>query len=144
MCRWTLLNLYICSTKPPIRLTRTRAKNSSKRPSILIWVICCLVFIQVLEESSRLLTAEREYVAAITHTHRLLQVNPLYEACYVQLTDLYTRQNDRARALRAYHTCTTVLERELGVPSDNDIKQGAHLAPSGSMTRWPSRYKSHG
>ncbi|MEZ4861801.1 MAG: BTAD domain-containing putative transcriptional regulator [Caldilineaceae bacterium] len=73
-------------------------------------------FIQALEALTALLIAARDYATAITLTQRLLQHDPLYEAGYTQLMELYALQNDRARALHTYHTCATVLERELGVP----------------------------
>ncbi|MEZ4861430.1 MAG: AAA family ATPase [Caldilineaceae bacterium] len=73
-------------------------------------------FIQALEALTALLAAERAYGPATTLTQRLLQHDPLYEAGYTQLMELYALQNDRARALHTYHTCATILERELGVP----------------------------
>jgi DNA-binding SARP family transcriptional activator len=73
-------------------------------------------FIQLLEELTRLLVAERAYASATSLTQRLLQVDPLYEAGYTQLMELYALQDDRAHALHTYHTCATILERELGVP----------------------------
>ncbi|MFO7697740.1 MAG: BTAD domain-containing putative transcriptional regulator [Anaerolineae bacterium] len=64
--------------------------------------------IQLLEE-------EQDYEAAIAAAQRLLQHDPLQEAAYRGLIRLHALNGDRAAALRVYHTCTTVLERELEV-----------------------------
>jgi hypothetical protein len=45
----------------------------------------------------------------------LLRQDPVHEATYRRLMRLHSRGGERARALRVYHTCATVLERELGV-----------------------------
>lgn len=80
-------------------------------------------FIQALEVLTQLLTANRNYGAAIMATQRLLQHDPLYEVGYLHLMELYACQNDRARALHTYHTCTSILERELGVPPSRDMEE---------------------
>jgi len=51
---------------------------------------------------------------AIAATQQLLRIDPLHEPAYRTLIELYNRQGDRAGALRAYHSCATTLERELG------------------------------
>lgn len=79
-------------------------------------------FIQALETVTTLLVNERDYATAIALTQRLLHHDPLYEAGYAQLMELYAFQDDRARALHTYHTCVTVLERELGVPPGDEIE----------------------
>ncbi|MEZ4681261.1 MAG: BTAD domain-containing putative transcriptional regulator [Caldilineaceae bacterium] len=79
-------------------------------------------YIRALEMLTALLVNEREYTAATTLTQRLLHYDPLYEAGYRQLMELYALQNDRARALHTYHSCVTVLERELGVPPSAEIE----------------------
>ena len=72
------------------------------------------VFLLAAEQLASLLEAERDYAAAIHAAHRLLRQDTLHEATYRRLMRLYALQGDRAAALRIYHTCTTVLERELG------------------------------
>src|SRR5579864_3697746 len=57
---------------------------------------------------------ERDYQAAINSAQRLLRYDPLHETTYRHLMRLYAITGDRAAALRMYHTCATVLERELG------------------------------
>ena len=64
--------------------------------------------IQVLEEG-------REYDPAIHHAQRLLREDPLHEAGYRRLMRIRALSGDRAGALRVYHDCVTVLQRELGV-----------------------------
>jgi predicted ATPase len=70
---------------------------------------------QALAQQIQLLEAQRDYAAAIGHAQRLLQDDPIDEAAYRDLMRLLALNNDRAGALRVYHTCVTVLQRELGV-----------------------------
>jgi DNA-binding SARP family transcriptional activator len=72
-------------------------------------------FIWALERLMRLLEHERDYEAAIQVARRLLRHDPLHEATYRRLMRLYALAGDRPRALRTYHTCATVLRRELEV-----------------------------
>jgi DNA-binding SARP family transcriptional activator len=51
---------------------------------------------------------------AIRHAERALRLNPLREQTYQALMRLHAARGDRARALRTYHACAAVLERELG------------------------------
>jgi DNA-binding SARP family transcriptional activator len=62
-----------------------------------------------------LLEKQRNYGAAIKHTQRLLSFDPLREATYNDLMLLHALEGDHAGALRVYHTCATVLQRELGL-----------------------------
>ena len=76
-------------------------------------------FLQAAERLIALLEEERDYDAAIRAAHQLLRQDSLHEATYRQLMRLYGLRGDRAAALRVYHTCVTVLERELGTePSE--------------------------
>ncbi len=52
---------------------------------------------------------------AIGVAERLLRLDPLREDAYRALIVAHVGRGDRARALRAYHECAAVLERELGV-----------------------------
>lgn len=89
-------------------------------------------YLTALEELIRLLEAQRDYRAAATYAQQLLQADPLHEVTYRTLMHLYIQQGDRARALRVYHTCMTVLQEELGVepgPETQAIyQQLLHLA----------------
>ncbi|MGD2146624.1 MAG: AAA family ATPase [Anaerolineae bacterium] len=72
-------------------------------------------FGQALESLARLLEDRQEYDAAIRFAGRLLRQDALHEDAYRRLMRLYALKGDRARALRIYHQCATVLDRELGV-----------------------------
>lgn len=52
---------------------------------------------------------------AIAVAERLLRLDPLREDAHRALIAGHVGRGDRARALRAYHECAAVLERELGV-----------------------------
>ena len=70
-------------------------------------------FLGALEQLILLLERERDYPAAISAAQRLLQYDPLHETTYRHLMRFYAVSGDRAAALRTYHTCATVLDREL-------------------------------
>lgn len=72
-------------------------------------------FGEILVRLIELLHDERNYPAAIHYAQRLLRHDPLHEAAYRRLMELYALNGDRAAALRTYHTCVTTLERELAV-----------------------------
>jgi len=72
-------------------------------------------FASTLEQLITWLENERDYPAAISYAQRLLQHDPLREATYGRMMQLYAAAGDRAAALRVYHTCTTTLLNELGV-----------------------------
>ncbi|MEZ4726887.1 MAG: BTAD domain-containing putative transcriptional regulator [Caldilineaceae bacterium] len=57
----------------------------------------------------------RDYATALHYAHHLLRAEPLAENTYQQLMRLHALTDDRAAALQTYHTCITVLQRELGV-----------------------------
>jgi DNA-binding SARP family transcriptional activator len=60
---------------------------------------------------------ERQHnlAAAIPYAQHLLRLDLLQESMYLHLMRLQALQGDRTGALRTYHTCATVLARELGV-----------------------------
>lgn len=72
-------------------------------------------FTEALERLILLLESQRDYRATIGFAQRLLRHDPLHEATYRRLMRLHALSGDRAGALRAYHTCATVLQRELAV-----------------------------
>ncbi len=71
-----------------------------------------------LEQLIALAEDHRNLPTAITYARRLLEHDPCHEPAYRSLMRLHALNNDRAAALHAYHTCVTVLRRELGVPPD--------------------------
>ena len=72
-------------------------------------------FLSGLAEVVHLLEARRDYAAAIAQAQAWVRQDPLAEGAYRALMRLFALSGDRARALRVYHTCLTVLRRELGV-----------------------------
>lgn len=72
------------------------------------------MFLAAAERLIGLLEEEREYSGAITAARQLLRQDPLHEATYRQLMRLLALRGDRIAALRVYHTCVKLLERELG------------------------------
>lgn len=73
------------------------------------------LFLSVLERLILLLEHERDYPTAISYAQRLLRYDPLHEATYRHLMRLHAVNGERATAIRTYHICATVLERELAV-----------------------------
>jgi DNA-binding SARP family transcriptional activator len=71
--------------------------------------------LDALEHLVEHLERHRDYAAAIDYARRLLRLDSLREATYLRLMGLHEARGDRAGALRVYHTCATILDRELGV-----------------------------
>jgi DNA-binding SARP family transcriptional activator/predicted ATPase len=77
------------------------------------------LFLSAADRLIVLLEQDRDYDAAIMAAQQLLRHDPLHEATYAQLMRFYALRGDRATALRVYHTCAKLLERELGtVPGE--------------------------
>ena len=68
-----------------------------------------------LEQLAALFEERRDYRQAIGHAQTLLRHDPLHEPAYAGLMRLHALNDDRAAALHTYHTCATVLRRELDV-----------------------------
>lgn len=79
--------------------------------------------IELLERLATTLEQERDYQAGARNAELLLRWDPLHESTYRRLMRLYSLCGDRARALRVYHTCATVLERELGVEPSSATRE---------------------
>ena len=52
---------------------------------------------------------------AIQHTRQLIRLDHLSERYYQLLIRLYIKKGDKARAVRTYHQCVEVLEKEMGL-----------------------------
>ena len=76
-----------------------------------------------LDELVLLAENERDYPAAIAYARRLLRHDPLHEASYRRLMRLLALTGDRAGALQVYHTCASLLRRELGVDPSPETEQ---------------------
>jgi len=74
-----------------------------------------------LARLAALCEAQRDYPAAIGHVQALLRHDPLHEPAYAQLMRLHALNGDRAAALHTYHTCATVLRRELDVAPGSEV-----------------------
>ena len=81
-----------------------------------------LGFVAALEQLVLLYEERRNYTAAIGHAQRLLAYDPLHEATYRRLMRLFALTDDRAAALHVYHTCVSMLERELDVPPSKSTR----------------------
>ena len=73
---------------------------------------------QALEQLLSLFEGQGDTVTAIRYAQRLLGLDPLSEDLYRRLMRLFALNNDRASALHIYHTCVTILQREMGVDPD--------------------------
>ncbi|CAL9619281.1 hypothetical protein SUDANB176_05807 [Streptomyces sp. enrichment culture] len=72
-------------------------------------------FTDALEELAGLAHRSGDHRAAVGHLERLVQEDPVRESAHRELMRVHAALGDRARAVRAYHACVAVLERELGV-----------------------------
>jgi DNA-binding SARP family transcriptional activator len=72
-------------------------------------------YLAAVARLAELLAARGDYAGAIAYAERLRRHDPLREETYRLLMRLHDAGGDRARALRVYHACAALLERELGV-----------------------------
>ncbi len=81
------------------------------------------LFFSAAERLITLLEQEREYAAAIQAAQQLLRHDPLHEATYRKVMRFSTLRGDHITALRTYHTCITILERELATGPSEATRQ---------------------
>ena len=81
------------------------------------------LFLDVLERLLHLREQEGDYPGAIRVAQRLLREDSLHEVTYRHLMYLYAKSGNRTAAIRTYHTCAAVLERELGVGPASATRQ---------------------
>ena len=81
------------------------------------------LYAQALGELVLLAETARDYPAAIAYARRLLRHDPLHETTYQQLMRLLALTGDRAASLQIYHTCATLLRREIGVEPGPETQQ---------------------
>ncbi|MEZ4864353.1 MAG: AAA family ATPase [Caldilineaceae bacterium] len=79
-------------------------------------------YFAALERLSTLFEEQRTYAEAIQYSQQLLRYDALHEANYRRLIRLYALNDDRAAALRTYHSCVTQLRNELGVDPDEETQ----------------------
>ncbi len=76
----------------------------------------------------------RDYVAAVAHAKRRVDLDPLYEPGQRSLMRLYAESGQRAAAIHQYDECVRILQEDLSIsPADEtvalslQIRQGLHL-----------------
>jgi DNA-binding SARP family transcriptional activator len=72
---------------------------------------------------SRLRAARGEFESAIGHARRWLSLDPLNEPAHRQLMLFYAYSGQRHAALRQYSECVRLLERDVGVPPQDETTQ---------------------
>ncbi len=72
-------------------------------------------FLEVLHELAESTAEHGDLAAAVADTERLLQLDPLRESGYRLLMRLLVARGDRSAAVRVFHRCSRVLDRELDV-----------------------------
>jgi DNA-binding SARP family transcriptional activator len=82
-----------------------------------------IAFLNAMERLVRILEEQRDYQTALRYAQDLLRYDPVQEASYRCLIRLHTLNDDRASALRVYHTCTTILRRELDVEPSSATRE---------------------
>ncbi|MGC0334844.1 DNA-binding SARP family transcriptional activator [Streptomyces sp. SAI-170] len=73
------------------------------------------LYLEALDVLARTYRRDRRWPEAIRCAERLVGHDPLREESHRLLMSLCREAGDRARAVRAYHACATVLDRELGI-----------------------------
>lgn len=82
--------------------------------------------LEVLSQLTSLLEEERQFKEAINYAQRLLRLDPLQESITRKLMRLHLSDDDRAGALRVYHSLVRALEHELDIgpsPATKDLYQ---------------------
>ena len=97
-------------------------------------------YLSLVEELSGIQEAEGNLNDAILQSRKLLRLDPLSESYYQQLIRLYAAKGDKARAVRTYHQCVEVLERELGLdPTGKTQRLYRELMARDAVTVEPPR-----
>lgn len=68
----------------------------------------------VLKRLVAITEEQRDYRGALRHAQRWLQHDPLVEEPYRCLMRIYALCGERAKALHVYHSCVSLLQREMG------------------------------
>jgi predicted ATPase/DNA-binding SARP family transcriptional activator len=72
-------------------------------------------YARALDRTIAMFEEQDNYASAIEHAQHRLRHDPLEEDGYRQLMRLHALNDDRVSALRVYHACASMLERELAV-----------------------------
>ncbi|HEX9370854.1 MAG TPA: AAA family ATPase [Roseiflexaceae bacterium] len=80
------------------------------------------LYLAALDQLVDLLEQADELRAALGYAERRLQHDTLREISYRRLMQLHALNGDRGSALRVYHDCAAMLERELGAAPGSDTR----------------------
>src|SRR3990170_868634 len=79
-------------------------------------------YLNAMTQLAKLLEDARQYEEAIEVVNRLIRADSLNETAYGHSMRLHALMDDRAGALQVYHTCVTVLKRELDLEPSAEIQ----------------------
>ncbi|MFQ5583089.1 MAG: AAA family ATPase [Calditrichia bacterium] len=80
-------------------------------------------FITVLQRLVQVLENQREYKKAIGYARKLVRIDDLNEFYYISLMRLHMLNTEHTAALKVYHSCAEILERELEVQPGAEIQK---------------------
>jgi DNA-binding SARP family transcriptional activator len=95
------------------------------------------MYLRALETLVKYHAARGEFAQATEHATKLLACDPLREDVHRQMISLYLDTQQPAMALRQYHACETVLQRELGTTPTAETTAMVRpiFAPAAEATR---------
>ena len=94
-------------------------------------------YVSALRRLTAALGDRREYAEAVRLGRELVRTEPLGEENHRLLMRLHDAAGDRAAAVRAFHECATVLQRELGI-APGDATRRLHEAIVGAGDSAPA------
>ena len=107
---------------------------------------------ELADSLERLIRNERDarrFAKGVVYALRWLELDPLNEAAHRELMRLHALAGDRSAAIRQYHECVHVLDRELGVAPMQEtvglyeaIKEGAALPADRRTAPAPAAVRS--
>ncbi len=80
-------------------------------------------FTSALAKLIQFLHTQGEYTAAIGYARRWLALDPLQEAAYRTLMQLYALAGEDGAAIRQYEECVRILAEEIGAPPANETTE---------------------
>ena len=80
-------------------------------------------YILILEELVGILEADEDFDQAILSTRQLIKLDNLAERYYQNLMGLYISKGDKAQAVRTYHQCVEILEKEMGFDPSSETQK---------------------
>jgi len=80
-------------------------------------------YILLLEELVEILETDEDLDQAILSTRQLIRLDNLAERYYQILMGLYISKGDKAQAVRTYHQCVEILEKEMGFDPSSETQK---------------------